>query len=480
MRPWRITLAMLAFSAVGVALAPRLAALVRPPASLPDLQDEPSPIVERPRRHPSTPAIAPHAPDATPWSDGPLRLELGTGRAFGDGPRDGWLTVTVLGPEVARAERPAVDLTVVVDTSGSMRLRGRIDFARRAILAVGASMRPGDTLAVVGFDDVARLVIPRRGAVDLSDLRGELERLNPVGETNLEAGLRLGAREAARASTPWRLGRLILLSDGAATVGATAPEALLDALAPAHEAGIGSSAHGLGLDHDEHALAALAALGGGAYRFIEAPRDLPDALLAELDAARASVAAATRVDVTLPDGVEVVEVFGATAARDGGVLSLAIGDVYHGEPRRAVVRLRMPDGAQDGEVSASIRYTDVVTGRAAGAGAAISLDRGPSAGSSILIERAIASEALSRAARSLGAGDAADAARISRESAARLWRAADDADHRDLEDLARSAEEAARAILTAPEDPEGRRAEALRAGARAWTDGRFAPSNGVR
>ena len=89
-----------------------------------------------------------------------------------------------------RARQDAA-LTFVIDTSGSMDRENRLELVKDALRKLVASWR-GDPVAIVTFGDDARVVLPPTRPPTSDAILDAIDRLQPGGSTNLEAGLRLG------------------------------------------------------------------------------------------------------------------------------------------------------------------------------------------------------------------------------------------------------------------------------------------------
>ena len=122
-------------------------------------------------------------------------------------------------------DRP-LNVTLVLDASGSMRDGNRVDIARSAAEAIRQSLRPQDRVAVVHFtsDVIHDLTVHHREPDDSAVWRS-IRRLAPHGSTNVQAGLNLGVQLAnrARLERPSAYNYVILMSDGVANVDATNP-----------------------------------------------------------------------------------------------------------------------------------------------------------------------------------------------------------------------------------------------------------------
>lgn len=115
----------------------------------------------------------------------------------------------------------ALDWTLVLDTSGSMANDARRREVGRRLHALAGSAPAGATFRLVTFDDHARLSWPETSFAD-APFDAILDSLQPMGGSNPHAGLQLGVRLAKEAGG----GAVVLVTDGAANAGETAPEAL--------------------------------------------------------------------------------------------------------------------------------------------------------------------------------------------------------------------------------------------------------------
>ena len=170
-------------------------------------------------------------------------------------------------------DRP-LNVTLVLDASGSMRDGNRVAIARAAAEAIRQSLRPQDRVAVVHFttDVIHHLTVEHQGPDDPS-VASSIARLAPHDSTNVQAGLDLGVRLAheARLERPDAHNYVILMSDGVANVDATNPFAILES---AYDRDAGNPLRlitvGVGINnYNDVLLEQLAQHGNGWYRYLD-------------------------------------------------------------------------------------------------------------------------------------------------------------------------------------------------------------------
>ena len=175
-------------------------------------------------------------------------------------------------PELRDDGRP-LNVTLVLDASGSMADGNRIEIARAAADSIRRSLRDDDRISVVQFDNdvIHELTVEnkRSGSREVSD---SIDRLAPGGSTNVQAGLDLGVEIAdyMRRDNPSAYNYVILMSDGVANVDATNPFAILETAQDSDSDNpIRLITIGVGIaNYNDLLLEQLAQHGNGWYRYL--------------------------------------------------------------------------------------------------------------------------------------------------------------------------------------------------------------------
>ena len=166
-----------------------------------------------------------------------------------------------------------LNVTLVLDASGSMSNGNRVAIAREAAESIRRSLRSRDRIGVVHFttDVIEHLTVEHAGPDDRA-VRRSIDRLAPHNSTNVQAGLDLGVKLAdrVRRERPNAYNYIILMSDGVANVDATDPFAILES---AYDADSGNPLRlitiGVGIEnYNDYLLEQLAQHGNGWYRYL--------------------------------------------------------------------------------------------------------------------------------------------------------------------------------------------------------------------
>ena len=178
-------------------------------------------------------------------------------------------------PELRDDGRP-LNVTLVLDASGSMADGNRLEIARAAADSIRRSLRRDDRISVVHFTNVVEhdLTVENHSP-DSTDVGWSIGQLRPGGSTNVQAGLNRAVEiaDSMRWNNPSAYNYVILMSDGVANVDATDPFAILES---ARDRDSGNPLRlitiGVGIaNYNDHLLEQLAQNGNGWYRYLDNP-----------------------------------------------------------------------------------------------------------------------------------------------------------------------------------------------------------------
>ncbi len=187
-----------------------------------------------------------------------------------------------------------LNVTLVLDASGSMSHGNRVAIAREAAESIRRSLGSRDRIGVVHFTtDVIDDLTVRHARPDDRDIRRSIDRLAPHNSTNVQAGLDLAVKLAdrARRDRPDAHNYVILMSDGVANVDATDPFGILEsAYDPDSRNPLRLITIGVGIEnYNDYLLEQLAQHGNGWYRY-----------LSDVDQARATFSRESWLALSVP------------------------------------------------------------------------------------------------------------------------------------------------------------------------------------
>jgi Ca-activated chloride channel homolog len=239
-----------------------------------------------------------------------LDLRWGNAQVFGAGSE----AILQIGFSTALANdrqqlRP-INLSLVIDRSGSMADADKLSRVKAALLVLVAQLRDTDVLSIVVFDSEAQVLLPARGLADREYIKQLIRQIAPGGSTNIHAGLMLGYQEARKNYRKEATNRVILLTDGIANRGVTEPQTIAQDSLRFNDEGIDLSTIGVGLDLNQDLLRQLAQSGRGLFHFVADVRDIEKVFISELQSLISPVASEPNLEIDYPEGLELKQLYG--------------------------------------------------------------------------------------------------------------------------------------------------------------------------
>ena len=161
-----------------------------------------------------------------------------------------------------------------MDTSGSMGEGNKLSLIKESLNILLKQLKPNDTISIVAYSADAKLILEPTQISKEDTITKAIESLSTSSSTNVEAGLRLGYKQAQSAYKPGGINRVILCSDGVTNTGITDPNKILDLIKQESEGNIFLSVVGVGFDnYNDELLEKLAVRGDGYYAYVDSVRE---------------------------------------------------------------------------------------------------------------------------------------------------------------------------------------------------------------
>jgi len=177
--------------------------------------------------------------------------------------------VALQGYELPESQRRPLNLTFMVDVSGSMHSPDKLELAKKSMNLIIDRLRPQDRVAVTYYaSDVGTAVGPTPGDQKLK-LRCAVEALNAGGSTAGAQGMVNAYSQAEAAFGRDRVNRILMFTDGDFNVGVTNDQRLEDYVAAKRGTGIYLSVYGYGRGNYQDArMQTIAQAGNGTAAYV--------------------------------------------------------------------------------------------------------------------------------------------------------------------------------------------------------------------
>ncbi len=244
--------------------------------------------------------------------------------------------------EAVAQMRMPVNVSFVLDHSGSMKLSGKMERVRRATATALDMLDEQDTVSVIIFDHRTEVLIAATPVRNREQLKDKISRIRDAGGTRIAPALEKALQEIQK-DRQHHIRRLVLLTDGQT-------EHERDCLLRADDAGhlrVPITALGVGQDWNEDLLIDIANRSGGTADYIERPEKIQEFFQQTVQHAQASVVHNASLTLRLVQGITpravwqvipLIENIGYQNLTDRDV-SLRLGELAHGEGRTLLLEL---------------------------------------------------------------------------------------------------------------------------------------------
>lgn len=269
-----------------------------------------------------------------------LNAQLSHGYVEANKSQDLFATIDMRALDVRLEQRVPMNLSVVIDRSGSMNGERFIQ-AKNATRGLVEMLSEGDRLSLVTYGSDVTLEFPSMYATGANKRKmlAIIDGLRVSGMTNLSGGLEM-AIEQTRANVKGdTINRVIMMSDGHANVGVTDVRGLTTIVRNGLEYGVSTSSLGFGLDYNAPLMTALAVEGAGNYYFVDREDALAGIFAREITGISNTVARNARLVFDLAEGVEFLELHGFTHRQQGQRVTVPLAEFYARQGKDIFVKL---------------------------------------------------------------------------------------------------------------------------------------------
>jgi Ca-activated chloride channel family protein len=217
----------------------------------------------------------------SPWAEGRQLVHIG-----------------LQGYDIKRAERPPLNLVLLIDVSGSMDEPNKLPLALDGFRMLTEQLDERDHVAIVVYAGAAGAVLEPTPGDEQRRILNALNRLEAGGSTAGGEGLALAYALAERNFSDNAINRVILATDGDFNVGITDTEQLQDFIERKREAGIYLSVLGFGGgNYNDAMMQRLAQNGNGVAAYIDTIAEARRVLSEEANGALFPIADDVKIQV---------------------------------------------------------------------------------------------------------------------------------------------------------------------------------------
>ena len=216
-----------------------------------------------------------------------------------------------------------------------------------------------DHLGIVAYASDVQQVQPLVSLTEKKSIINKLHTVQLGAATNLSGGWLQALKMAENANVENAIKRVILLSDGLATMGIQENEKLYEISEKYAQLSITTTTIGFGTDFNEESLSAIARFGNGNFYFADSPEKVSAIFFEEFGNIGSIYAQASELKVKLPYGVIVREVLEDYPYHViNNELQIKLGDIRHDDIKNIVIAFEQKlENSSDLEIN--LEYYDV-------------------------------------------------------------------------------------------------------------------------
>jgi len=212
---------------------------------------------------------------------------------------------------VDRSEATPINVSLVIDKSGSMHKDNKLEKTKEAMLAFVKNLRPQDQISIITFDHVATVVLASQSAGDLPNVEAAIKSIRLGGSTNMYDAIVLSYEEILKQYSPDITNRIIVLTDAITNTGVVDPEEMIVKSSKYHaENEIDFAMIGVGVDFNHELTRQIADNGKNQIHFIHNADDIKKVFIDEVSALLSPVARNPILEIELEEGLELQELYG--------------------------------------------------------------------------------------------------------------------------------------------------------------------------
>ncbi len=267
------------------------------------------------------------------------------------------LRIGVQARKIRERDRKPVNLVFLVDTSGSMSSRDKLELAQRALSVAVDRLDDRDQVAITTYAGSVSLVLPPTSGAEKAEIKRALRSLRSSGGTAMSSGMALAYQQARAMMSGDEVTRVIVCSDGDANIGPASPEAILDAIGHYVDEGIRMSTVGFGTgNYQDYMMEQLANRGNGNYFYIDSMRQADRVFGRDLFKMLEDVAQDVKIQVAFdPERVTSYRLVGYenrdVADRDFRNDAVDAGEIGAGHQVTALYEIALNDDAEPGPIA---------------------------------------------------------------------------------------------------------------------------------
>lgn len=245
-------------------------------------------------------------------------------------------------PAVHLPQRQPLVIGLAIDKSWSMK-GDKMEATIEAACSLVNWLTRHDYVTIIAYSADVQVVQPLIQLKEKSAVLDKIRSIQVATSTNLSGGWLQTLRAVESAGVPNAYKRVILLTDGQATLGIKDPLQFNQIASDHVGRGVSTTTIGFGEDFNETSLRDIAINGGGNFYYVSSPEQTSEIFFREFGDIGALYAQAVELKLKLAPNVKMLEIYNEYPfqANEDGTISIQSGDVRADDTRSIVMSLEI-------------------------------------------------------------------------------------------------------------------------------------------
>lgn len=181
----------------------------------------------------------------------------------------------IKGKELTANETPLANYVFLVDVSGSMSGRDRLDLLKSGLTQLLYQLNPEDRISLITYSGEVKKLLESTSVKEVGKIKDAISKLHADGCTAGGEALKMAYEEALANYDPKKNNRVIMGTDGDFNVGVTNTEALVEMVESYARKGIYMTCLGFGLGNlNDSMMEKVSNSGNGTYYYIDSENEM--------------------------------------------------------------------------------------------------------------------------------------------------------------------------------------------------------------
>ena len=192
------------------------------------------------------------------------------------------MRIGLKGANLSEDDLPLANYVFLVDVSGSMYPKEKLDLFKSSLLAMLDYMKPEDRVSIITYSGRAEKLLESTLVSDISTIKDAIRKLVASGSTNGGEALQMAYDEALANYIPGGNNRIIMGTDGDFNVGVRDDKSLVEIVEANAKNGIYLSICGFGSgDLNDAMMKKISVAGNGSYYYIDSEAEMAKVFIKE-------------------------------------------------------------------------------------------------------------------------------------------------------------------------------------------------------